>query len=468
MSEKQKTLKKAVECNGRGLHSGQEVNLAIKPAEINSGYLFQRTDLENKPIVRGVAENVVCTKRGTKKKKNGVQVLTIEHLCAALYGMGIDNALIELNSPEVPIIDGSAGPFVKAIKEAGILEQEADRKYFNLPDKIEYRDDENDVEIVIYPDDHFSVDVHIDFNSKILGFQFASLNSLDEFETEIANSKTFVFLHELEFLVQKNLIKGGDVDNALVIVDRQMSKEQLDHLAELFNKPKVEVLPEGYLNNTERSYQNEPARHKLLDIIGDLSLTGLRLNGKVVARKPGHHANTELAKKIRKTDKKERSKPAPPHYDPDATPLFDIKGIKEILPHRPPFLLIDKITFMDDWTICGIKNVTMNEAFFVGHYPEEPIMPGVLQIEAMAQCGGILLLSMVPDPDNYVLYFMKIDNIKFKNKVVPGDTLNIRMVLLEPVKRGIALTHGQVFVGSTLVMEGQFMAQLARKPETTE
>lgn len=468
MAEKQKTIIKDITLKGRGLHSGQEVILTLKPADPDSGYTFQRVDLENGPTIRALAENVVCTKRGTTIEENGAQVMTIEHLCAALYGMGIDNTLIELNGPEVPIIDGSSNPWVNAIKEAGIAEQNVKRNYFPVNKKIEYRDAEKDIELILYPDDHFSIDVHIDFNSKVLGCQFASMNSLDEFEKEIANSKTFVFLHELEFLAKNNLIKGGDVDNALVIIDRQMSKEQLDHLAEIFNKPKVEVLPEGYLNNTELHHQNEPARHKLLDVLGDMSLCGVRFNGKIVARKPGHHANTELAKIIRKMIKQARKKPIPPHYDPNDVPVYDINAIKNMLPHRPPFLLVDKITYMDEWTVCGIKNVTMNEAFFVGHYPNEPIMPGVLQIEAMAQVGGILLLHNLPDPQNYVLYFMKIDNIKFKNKVVPGDTLNIRMRLLEPVKRGIATTHGQVFVGDNLVMEGQFMAQLSKKPDIAE
>ena len=468
MAEKQRTVSKEITLSGKGLHSGKEVKLTIKPAEPDYGYRFQRIDIEGKPVIRALAENVVSTSRGTTLEENGAQVMTIEHLCAALYGMGVDNVHLELNGPEVPIIDGSSKYFVKAIKEAGIAKLDAEREYLTIKEKIVYREEDKGTELEIYPDDHFSLDVHIDFDSKVLGCQFASINSLDQFENEIASCKTFVFLHELEFLVQKDLIKGGDLDNALVIIDRPMSKEQLDHLAEIFNKPKVEVLPEGYLNNTERTFQNEPARHKLLDILGDLSLTGMRFNGKVIAKKPGHHANTELAKQLRKLIKKIKSKPFPPFYDPNAEPLFNIKAIQNFLPHRPPFLLVDKITFMDEWSICGIKNVTMNEAFFVGHYPDEPIMPGVLQIEAVAQVGGILLQHKVPDPENYVMYFLKIENIKFKNKVVPGDTLNIRMRLLEPVKRGIALTQGQAFVGDGLVIEGQFMAQLAKKPGINE
>lgn len=464
MADKQKTVSKEFTLKGKGLHSGTAVNLTLKPAEAGYGYRFQRVDIENKPIVRALAENVVSTSRGTTLEENGAQVMTIEHLCAALYGLGVDNAHIELDGPEVPIMDGSSKFFVKAIKEAGIAEQDTDREYYTIREKIVYRDEEKDIDITIFPDDHFSVDVHIDFNSQVLGCQFASISSLADFETEIADCKTFVFLHELEFLAQNNLIKGGDLDNALVIIDRQMSKEQLDHLAELFNKPKIEVLPEGYLNNTKRTFQNEPARHKLLDIVGDLSLTGVRFHGKVIAKKPGHHANTEMAKILQKIIKK--SKSTPPNYDPNAEPFYDIEAIKTILPHRPPFLLVDKITHMDEWVICGIKNVTMNEAFFVGHFPTEPIMPGVLQIEAMAQVGAILLLNTVPDPENHLVYFLKIENAKFKHKVVPGDTLNIRMRLLDYVKRGIALTHGQVFVGDTLVLEGEFMAQLTKRPKT--
>lgn len=463
MAEKQRTLAKEVKLKGKGLHSGKEVHLIIKPAAANSGYRFVRVDIDGNPTVKALAENVVSTARGTTIEEKGVQVMTIEHLCASLYGLAIDNALIEIDGPEVPILDGSSKIFVEEIKKAGIVEQNAEKEYFQIKEKIVYRNDEKGVEIVVYPDDAFSVDVQIDFNSKVLGNQFASIRSLNEFENEIASCKTFVFLHEIELLLKNNLIKGGDIDNALIIIDKPTSKEQLDHLAGLFNKPEIEILPEGYLNNTKCNFQNEPARHKLLDVIGDISLIGVPLKARIIAKKPGHLANTELAKEIRKLIKKEKSTPQPPFYDANIPPLFDTIEIQKRLPHRPPFLMVDKITFMDEWFVCGIKNVTMNEAFFVGHYPAEPIMPGVLQIESMAQVGGILLLSKVPDPENYVLYFMKIENIKFKHKVVPGDTLNIRMHLLEPVKRGIAFTHGEAFVGDKLVIEGQFIAQLAKK-----
>lgn len=463
MSDKQRTIAKEISLSGRGLHSGKNVEMVIKPAEPNTGYRFVRVDLDNQPVIRALAENVVSTARGTTLQENSAEIMTIEHSLAALYGLGIDNATIEVNAPEIPILDGSSMPFVKAIKEVGSVEQDADRCYFGVKEKTVYTNGQG-TEVAIFPDDEFSIDVHIDYDSKVLGHQYASIANISEFEDQIASCKTFVFLHELEFLLKNNLIKGGDLDNALIIVERQMSQEELDHLAELFNKPKVQVMPEGILNNTKLTWSNEPARHKLLDVIGDLALSGVRLKGKVIAKKPGHEANTELAKILRKEIKRQNHKNYPPQYDPNKEPLMDLNQIKKLLPHRPPFLLVDKITSMEGDFITGIKNVTMNESFFVGHYPEEPIMPGVLQIESMAQVGGLLLLSRVPDPENYTLYFMKIDNIKFKHKVVPGDTLNIRMQLLEPVKRGVAYTSGQIFVGDTLVMEGKFVAQLAKKP----
>lgn len=464
MAEKQKTIKKEARIKGKGLHSGQDVEICFKPAEENSGIRFQRIDLEGKPIIKALAENVVNTARGTTLHSNGAEVMTIEHVCAAILGCDIDNLLIEVTGPEMPIMDGSSKYFVETLENVGTIEQNADRIYYEVKEKIEFSDGNGSL-ITIYPDDKLSIDVQIDFESKVIGHQFASLTDIKEFKTDIASCKTFVFLHEIEPLLKANLIKGGDLDNALIIVDRAMEQSELDHLAELFNKPKVKVLPEGILNNTYLTYQNEPARHKLLDVIGDLSLAGIRLKGKVIAQRPGHRVNTELAKMLRKQIKREQHKPKPPVYDPNAEPFYDINHIKKLLPHRPPFLLIDKITSMTETVITGVKNVTMNETFFIGHYPDEPIMPGVLQIEAMAQCGGILLLSFVPDPEDFVLYFLKIENIKFKHKVVPGDTLNIRMKLMEPVKRGIAITEGQVFVGDTLVVEGRFVAQLAKKPK---
>jgi UDP-3-O-[3-hydroxymyristoyl] N-acetylglucosamine deacetylase/3-hydroxyacyl-[acyl-carrier-protein] dehydratase len=465
MSENQRTISKPVSIRGSGLHMGLNAEVTIKPAPANHGYIFKRVDLKDKPLVRALAENVDTTERGTSLKENNVQIVTIEHVLASLYGLGIDNALIELNGPEVPIMDGSSKYFVQAILNTGIKEQNSERKYYVLKEKVVFKDKKNGLEIVGYPDEDFSLDVHIDYNSKVLGNQYATLRDFSNFSEEIARCRTFVFLHELEYLQKNNLIKGGDLDNAIVIIDRKVSQEELDRLAVLFNKPKIKVRSEGILNNLELYYPNEPARHKLLDLLGDLALLGVQIKGKIIATKPGHYVNTEFTKILRKKIKIAFSKPAPPEYDPNKAPLFDVNKIMTMLPHRPPFLLVDKITFMDKWTICGVKNLTMNEPFFAGHFPDEPIMPGVLQLESMAQVGGILLMSFVPDPENYSLYFLKVENVKFKQKVEPGDTLLIKMVLKEPLRRGIALTYGQGFVGDKLVIEADFMAQMVRKHE---
>ena len=465
MAEKQRTVAKPVSLKGSGLHSGIEVEVTINPAPENHGYQFKRTDIEGTPIIRALAEYVKITDRSTTIVDKGCSVTTVEHLLAALYGMGVDNALIEINGPEVPIIDGSSKPFVEAIVSAGIVEQNTERYYYPIREKVAYIDESKGIEILAYPDDGFHIDVHIDFQSKVIGHQYATMKDITEFEEGFSACRTFVFLHEIEYLQQNNLIKGGDLDNAIVIMDRAVSQAEIDRLAALFNKPTMKVKPEGILNNVDLAFANEPARHKLLDVIGDLALCGVRLKGRIIANKPGHSANVEFAKILRRHIKISHNKPLPPEYDPDKLPLFDINQVQKILPHRHPFLLVDKITHMDKWVVTGIKNVTMNESFFVGHFPEEPIMPGVLQIEALAQVGGVLLLSSVPDPDNYLLYFMRIDSVRFKRKVVPGDTLNIRMVLKEPIKRGIALCSGEGFVGDQLVIEAEFMAQLARKPD---
>lgn len=464
MSDKQRTIAKEVSISGKGLHSGQNVTLTFKPAEVNTGFLFRRIDIEGSPEIHALADNVVSTARGTTLLENNAEVMTVEHACAALYGLGIDNVVMDIDGPEVPIMHGSSREFLKALKTAGIEEQNAEREYFEVTEKMVLKQDGS--EIILYPDDNYSIDVHIDYNSRVVGYQYATIDHIDEFEKEISACKTFVFLHELEFLAKNNLIKGGDLNNALVIVERKMEQDELDRLAELLHKPKVNVLPEGYLSNTELAFPNEPARHKLLDVIGDLSLAGKRLKCKVIARKPGHPINTAMAKQLRQIIKKQQLRPQAPKYDPNQAPVFDINDIHRLLPHRPPFLLVDKIAWMEGDVICGIKNVTMNEAFFVGHFPEEPIMPGVLQIEAMAQVGGILLMSRVPDPENYVMYFAKIEEVKFRNKVVPGDTLKIRMKLLAPPKHGIAKTSGQIFVGEELVVEAHFMAQMSKKPES--
>ncbi|MGE0638402.1 MAG: bifunctional UDP-3-O-[3-hydroxymyristoyl] N-acetylglucosamine deacetylase/3-hydroxyacyl-ACP dehydratase, partial [Bacteroidia bacterium] len=384
---------------------------------------------------------------------------------AALVGMDLDNVLMELDGPELPIMDGSSKPFMDALKKAGIEEQDKARVYFELEDKLEFRDDQRNVEIFAIPAADYRVTVMIDYNSPVLGSQHFTLEKLADFGKEIASSRTFCFLHELEYLHKNNLIKGGDMSNAIVVVDKPVSQEELNSLASLFNKPTVEVAKEGILNNVELHYHNEPARHKLLDVIGDLALLGVRLKAHVFATRPGHAANVEFAKKLKKLLKKSRSGKNAPKYNPNTPPLFDIEAIQKILPHRQPFLLVDKIIEMSETHVVGVKNVTMNEEFFNGHFPGSPVMPGVLQIEAMAQTGGILVLNTVPDPENYLTYFMKIDQVRFRSKVVPGDTLIFKLELLSPIRRGIAQMRGYAFVGDTIVMEAELMAQIVKKAE---
>ncbi len=463
MLENQITLKGEISLTGKGLHTGVDVKLNICPAPENTGYVFVRTDLEGEPTIDAIADNVIDTSRGTTIEQNGNRVSTVEHVLASLSGMGVDNAFIKIDGPEVPILDGSAKRFVEEIQKVGIQEQEAERGFYVIKEKLVYTDVERGIEIAAYPDDSFSIDVLIDYNSKVLGNQYAQLSNLSDFAEQVAPCRTFVFFHELEILLKNNLIKGGDLQNAIVIMEQEIKQEELDRIADLFNKPRVHVKPEGILNNVDLRFHNEPARHKLLDIVGDLALVGRRIKGKIIAKRPGHLANTELAKIIRKMARKEAMKPNVPKIDFSQTPLYDINQIRNILPHRPPFLLIDKIMQMDNNTIVGIKNVTMNEDFFVGHFPEEPVMPGVLQIEAMAQVGGIFVLNTVPDPENYTTYFLKIDRVKFKRKVVPGDTLVFRLELLEPIRRGIANMFGQAFVGENLVMEGELLAQIVKQ-----
>jgi UDP-3-O-[3-hydroxymyristoyl] N-acetylglucosamine deacetylase/3-hydroxyacyl-[acyl-carrier-protein] dehydratase len=462
MTEKQTTLKTEIHFKGKGLHTGVDVNLVICPAEENTGYVFKRTDVEGEPIVEGIADNVVDTSRGTTIEQNGVRISTVEHVLASLHGLGIDNAIIKVDGPEMPIMDGSARVFVEEISKVGIQTQNAERGFYVIKEKLVYTDEEHGIEIAAYPDESFSIDVLIDYNSRVLGNQYAQLIDINDFPKQIAPCRTFVFFHELEVLLKNNLIKGGDLQNAIVIMEHEVPQEELDRIADLFNKPRIHVKPEGILNNLDLHFQNEPARHKLLDIVGDLALVGRRIKGKIIAKRPGHLANTELAKIIRKMARKEAMKPQIPKFDLNKPPLYDILQIRNILPHRPPFLLIDKILSMDENSIVGMKNVTMNEEFFVGHFPEEPVMPGVLQIEAMAQVGGIFVLNTVPDPENYITYFLKIDRVKFKRKVVPGDTIIFRLELLEPIRRGIANMFGQAFVGENLVMEGELLAQITK------
>ncbi len=462
MADKQKTIKKSITLTGKGLHSGIDVSISLHPAPVNHGFVFKRTDLPGQPLIRALAENVTDTSRGTTLEEEGAKVQTIEHVLASCVGMEIDNILIAMQGPEAPILDGSAAVYVKAIEDAGVIEQDADKEYFTPSEKVEYYDESRGIHIIAYPDEELSVNVLIDYNSRVLGNQYATLDDLKKFPKEIAPSRTFVFLHELEFLARNNLIKGGDLDNAIVIMDRQVEQEELDRLAILFNKPKIKVKPEGVLNNIELHFPNEPARHKLLDMMGDISLIGMPFKGKIIATRPGHHANTEFARILRQMAKKQKVKKHTPKYNPNDPPVVDTIGIQNTLPHRPPFLLVDKIIYRDEKTIIGVKNVTINEPFFMGHFPGEPVMPGVLQVEAMAQVGGLLVLNLVPDPENYLTYFMKIDKVKFKRKVVPGDTLILKLDLLEPMRRGIALMYGEVYVGDNIVAEGEMMAQIVK------
>ncbi len=465
MAEKQRTISKPVTLTGTGLHTGLDVAVTFKPAPENHGYKFCRVDLPERPIIHALAENVVDTSRGTTLEEGGVKVATIEHVLAAFFGSQVDNALIEINGPEAPIMGGSAKRFVEAIKESGIVEQNAKRDYFVVHEKITFSDEEHGIDVIIYPDDHLSFNVLIDYNSPILGNQYAILDHLVDFEKEISMCRTFCFFHELEMLAKQNLIKGGDLDNAIVILDRKVSQKELNRIADLFNKPHFDANSEGILNNVELHFPNEPARHKLLDLVGDMALIGQPIKGKIVATRPGHFANTQLAKRIRQEIKKIESKKSIPIYDPTVPPVMDINQIRETLPHRYPFLLVDKIIHLDEHSVVGIKNLTFNEHFFQGHFPEEPVMPGVLQIEAMAQVGGMLALNTVPDPEKYSTYFLKIDKVKFKHKVVPGDTLVFKMELTDPIRRGIVSMFGQAFVGNTLVMEGELMAQIVKNKE---
>ncbi|GHT16368.1 bifunctional enzyme LpxC/FabZ [Bacteroidia bacterium] len=459
MQEFQQTIINPVSFSGKGLHTGIEVEMTFCPAEANHGIKFQRIDLEGMPIIPALADYVSDTSRSTSLSANGATVSTVEHALGALSALGIDNVLIKINGIEVPILDGSAKFYVEKLRH-NIEVQAEKRVYLELKEKIAVADETKKAKITIYPAKKFSAAVHIDFGSKVLGHQYADVHSADDIAEEIASSRTFVFFHELELLRKNNLIKGGDVDNAIVVVEDEVKAEDIARIADIFNKPQVERMSSGYLNNIELRFDNEPARHKLLDLMGDLALVGMPIKGNVVAYRPGHQTNTSLAKELRKLIKKiDEQAPA---YDPNATPLFDINQIKKLLPHRPPFLLVDKIMSMDAESIIGVKNVSMNEPFFVGHFPDEPVMPGVLIVEAMAQCGGVLALNSVPDPENYSTYFLKIDSVKFKRKVVPGDTLIFKLSLLEPIRRGLVHMKAQAFVGNTITTESDLLAQIVK------
>ncbi len=460
---KQKTLKSEFSVSGKGLHTGVHVTATFKPAEVNTGYRIKRIDLEGEPIIEALAENVTETTRGTvvsSKADKNVKVSTIEHALAALYTAGIDNCLIEVDAAELPILDGSAIIYCNKIEEVGIQEQEEEKEYYVVKKRIKVFDPETGSSLIVLPDDELSMDVMIEFNSPVLSNQFASLEHVSAFKSEIAASRTFVFVREILPLLQMNLIKGGDLDNAIVIHDKEMPKEDLDRLADLMNVPRKQVSELGYLNNKPLVYKNEPARHKLLDLLGDLSLIGRPLKGRIVATKPGHTINTTLAKKIRKELRYQNVQA--PSYDPNKEPIFGINDIHRMLPHRYPMQLVDKVIEMGKNHIVGVKNITSNEPFFQGHFPEEPVMPGVLQVEAMAQVGGLLVLSQVEDPERYSTYFMKIDNVKFRQKVVPGDTLIFHLSFITPIRRGCAVMKGYAFVGEKIVSEAEFMAQIVK------
>ncbi|MBU6121980.1 bifunctional UDP-3-O-[3-hydroxymyristoyl] N-acetylglucosamine deacetylase/3-hydroxyacyl-ACP dehydratase [Hymenobacter siberiensis] len=462
MNDKQHTIQAPVTVRGIGLHTGVEATMTFCPAPVGHGYKFQRVDLPGQPIVDADVDNVVDLSRGTTIEQNGARVNTVEHTLAALVGLQLDNVLIQLSGPEPPIMDGSSAEFIKALTSVGFEEQNALRNYYEIPESIRYVDNARGVEIAALPLTDYRLTVMVDYNSPVLGSQHATLDDIGKFSEEIASSRTFCFLHELEMLYKNNLIRGGDLSNAIVVVDRVVSDDELSDLAKMLGKPRVSVKKEGILNNVDLRHKNEPARHKLLDLVGDLALVGRPLKGQILAARPGHAANVAFAKKIKKKMLESRTNPVP-MYDPNREPVMDINRIMQVLPHRYPFVMIDKVIHLDDQVVTAVKNVSINEPFFQGHFPGNPVMPGVLQIEGLAQTGGILVMNTVSDPENYWQYFLGIENARFRKKVLPGDTIVYHCQLLAPIKRGIAKMRGQAFVNGKVVCEAEMSAAIVRK-----
>ncbi|MFN3850746.1 MAG: bifunctional UDP-3-O-[3-hydroxymyristoyl] N-acetylglucosamine deacetylase/3-hydroxyacyl-ACP dehydratase [Spirosomataceae bacterium] len=461
MNIKQQTIKQSVSISGVGLHTGQNVTLTFQPAATNHGYKFQRIDLPNKPIIEADVDYVIDTSRGTVLEKDGVRVHTTEHVLAALVGLQIDNVLIQLDGPEIPILDGSSMKFVELLEEVGIEEQNALRNYYEVTEAVHYRNEDHSIELAALPLNDYRLTVMVDYNSNVLHSQHAQLHDISLFKDEIARCRTFVFLHELEALFKAGLIKGGDADNAVVIVDREISESEVENLSKLLNKPKISIGKTGILNDKPLHFANEPARHKLLDVMGDLALVGRPLKAHILAARPGHTPNIALAKKIKK--QMQEAAKAAPQYDPNATPVFNINDIARLLPHRYPFQLVDRVTYLDGTTVIGIKHITMNEPQFTGHFPENPVMPGVLQVEAIAQTGGVLVLVATGDPESYWPYLVGIDNCRFYRNVLPGDTLVMRCTLTSPIRLGVAKMHGEAYVGKNLVCDVDMTARLVKK-----
>lgn len=457
---KQRTLKGSFSLCGKGLHTGLNLTVTFNPAPENTGYKIQRIDLEGQPIVEAIAENVVDTQRGTVLARGDVRVSTVEHGLSALYAMGIDNCMIQVNGPEFPILDGSAGIYVNRIQEIGIVEQNAPKDFYIIRKKIEVKDDETGSCITILPDDQFSITAMCSFESKFINSQFATLDNIDDYATEIAPARTFVFVRDILPLLEANLIKGGDMDNAIVIYEREVSQDQLDQLADILKVPRMDATKIGYIQHKPLMWENECTRHKLLDIIGDMALIGKPIKGRIVATRPGHTINNKFARLMRREIRKHEIQT--PIYDPNEPPIMDNKRIRELLPHRYPMQLVDKIIAIGSNTIVGVKNITSNEPFFTGHFPQEPVMPGVLQVEAMAQCGGLLVLNQVEEPERWSTYFLKIDNVKFRQKVIPGDTLIFRVEMIQPVRHGISSMKCYAFVGDQVVSEAMFTAQIIK------